>query len=499
MPKNKFSLNKTFMGSEPDTIREANTEKTTYDKTLKSMKIGVCEMQGWRPTMEDAAIVLPNYEPNTSLFGVLDGHGGSIISEFVSVNFKNVLVRTKSYKKGNYEKALVETFLTMDELLKNKKVNNFIYDTHYQKEKESSVKKNEHRFKKDTLIKLRFETGEIEFDLDEIDLSDESDNIETILFDYKNNKKNKDIAEKNSNNNIDNISTTDENNKTRQDTDSTKEEEKSSKNLQLDDIFFQKSSKQNSLNNGLPSFQEVYNLKKCCLKFHKKKSNLPSVDSSSINNEPFIAYDMGTTANIMLIKNNTIYIANVGDSLSVMYKNKKAYNLNREHQIIIESEKDRVLKSGAHIDGYRINGMLNLTRAIGDLRFKSNKKLTRCEQSVIALPDITRIDDIDDIDFIIMGCDGIWDCVKRQLVCEFMEKEINENPDADLSDILKKIFDKCISPVWGVILGTDNMSCIIIQFLHNKSEKIEEKIKIEKIDINLKNNDDYTNLETAMC
>ena len=143
--------------------------------------------------------------------------------------------------------------------------------------------------------------------------------------------------------------------------------------------------------------------------------------------------------------------------------------------------------------------MLNLTRAIGDLRFKSNKKLTRCEQSVIALPDITRIDDIDDIDFIIMGCDGIWDCVKRQLVCEFMEKEINENPDADLSDILKKIFDKCISPVWGVILGTDNMSCIIIQFLHNKSEKIEEKIKIEKIDINLKNNDDYTNLETAMC
>ena len=479
------------MGSEPDTIREANSEKTTYDKTIKSMKIGVCEMQGWRPTMEDAAIVLPQYEPNTSLFGVLDGHGGSIISEFVSVNFKNVLVRTKSYKKGNYEKALVETFLTMDELLKNKKVNNFIYETHYQKEQESSIKKSECRFNKDTLIKLRFEAGEIEFDLDDIDLSDESDNIETILFDYKNNKKNKE-----NNNNNDIFLITDENNKTRQDTDSTKEEEKS--NIQLDDIFFQKSSKQNSLNNGLPSFQEVYNIKKCCLKFHKKKLTSSMSVSDNSNNEPLVAYEMGTTANIMLIKNNTIYIANVGDSLSVMYKNKKAYNLNREHQVIIESEKDRVLKSGAIIDGYRINGMLNLTRAIGDLRFKSNNKLKRCEQSVIALPDITRIDDIDDIDFIIMGCDGIWDCVKRQLVCEFMEKEMNENPDADLSDILKKIFDKCISPVWGVILGTDNMSCIIIQFLHNKSEKIEEKIKIEKVELNFKNNDDYENLETAI-
>ena len=485
------------MGSEPETVREANREKTTYDKTLKSIKIGVCEMQGWRPTMEDAAIVLPNYEPNTSLFGVLDGHGGSIISEFVSVNFKNILVKTKSYKKGNYEKALVETFLTMDELLKNRQVNNFIYETHYQKERENALYKKEQKIKKESYIKLRFETGEFEFDLDEIDLSNETDNIETIIFDFKNNNKNIDI---NNDSNIIN----DDANKTRQDTESTKEEEKSNKNLQIDDIFFTKSSKLNSLNNGLPSFEEVYNIKKCLLKFKKKQlmtnEKINNNSSKNLKIEPYISYDMGTTANIMLIKNNVIYIANVGDSLSVMYKNKKAYNLNREHQTIIETEKDRVLKSGAKIEGYRINGMLNLTRAIGDLRFKSNKKLTRCEQSVIALPDITRIDNIDDIDFIIMGCDGIWDCVKRQVVCDFIEKEINENPEADLSEILKKIFDKCISPVWGVILGTDNMSCIVIQFLHdnNKSKKIEEKIKINKVDIKLKGNDDIANLETAI-
>ena len=114
------------MGNEVDNVNQANTEKATYDKTVGNMKIGVCEMQGWRRTMEDAAIVLPNFEKNTSLFGILDGHGGSIISEFVSVNFKNILVRTDSYKNGNYEKALTETFLIMDELLKNKKINNLI-------------------------------------------------------------------------------------------------------------------------------------------------------------------------------------------------------------------------------------------------------------------------------------------------------------------------------------------------------------------------------------
>ena len=110
------------MGNDAENMNQASMEKTTYDKTVSKMKIGVCEMQGWRQTMEDAAIVLPNFQPKTSLFGILDGHGGSIISEFVSVNFKNVLIRTKSYINGEYEQALVQTFLIMDELLKDKDV-----------------------------------------------------------------------------------------------------------------------------------------------------------------------------------------------------------------------------------------------------------------------------------------------------------------------------------------------------------------------------------------
>ena len=119
------------MGNDAENMNQASMEKTTYDKTVSKMKIGVCEMQGWRQTMEDAAIVLPNFQPKTSLFGILDGHGGSIISEFVSVNFKNVLIRTKSYINGEYEQALVQTFLIMDELLKDKDVNDFIYNTHH--------------------------------------------------------------------------------------------------------------------------------------------------------------------------------------------------------------------------------------------------------------------------------------------------------------------------------------------------------------------------------
>jgi len=449
------------MGNESNNVNQAITDKATYDKTVSNMKIGVCEMQGWRKTMEDAAIVLPNFEKNSSLFGILDGHGGSIISEFVSVNFKNILIRLDSYKNGNYEKALTETFLIMDELLKNKKVNNFIYTTHNSKVKQKEIPKNQNNQNDyGNIVKLKFETGVFEYDLNKIDLSIGGDDTSTTLYEYK--RRNSIIP-----------NNADERN-----------------NIQMEDIFFEKGGKQNAALNTLPLFEDVFNIRKYDINFNennssnkliKNESSTSTHSKTSLDN--FVANEMGTTANIMLIKNGIIYIANVGDSLSVMYKNKKAYNLNREHQTIIESEKERVLKSGANIIGYRINGMLNLTRAIGDLQFKSNSNLKRHEQSVIAIPEITKIEDTDGIDFIIMGCDGVWDCVKRQLVCDFVDRKIKENPDKDLSDILKVIFDRCVSPVSGVLLGTDNMSCMIIQFLHNE-QKNGDNIIIKKVNIN---------------
>ena len=67
------------------------------------------------------------------------------------------------------------------------------------------------------------------------------------------------------------------------------------------------------------------------------------------------------------------------------------------------------------------------------------------------------------------------------MVCDFVDKEIRENPDKDLSEILKVIFDRCVSPVWGVVLGTDNMSCIVIQFLKGEDTIYNNNIVVRKI------------------
>ncbi len=80
-----------------------------------------------------------------------------------------------------------------------------------------------------------------------------------------------------------------------------------------------------------------------------------------------IAKNMGTTANILFIKNNYLYLANVGDSMAVIYKNGEAIRLNQEHKVTLISESSRISKSGAKIINNRIEGRLNLTRAIGKL------------------------------------------------------------------------------------------------------------------------------------
>ena len=188
---------------------------------------------------------------------------------------------------------------------------------------------------------------------------------------------------------------------------------------------------------------------------------------------------VGTTANIMLMKDNILYLANVGDSFSVMYNKKgKAIKLNREHKTTLESEKKRIENSGCKLINNRVNGIINLSRALGDLKFKKNKEKSRDEQSVIAFPEITKISNLDDIDFIIMGCDGIWDChfdkEKITKFCEEIKEIIDSNHEGKLSDILQKKFDEAVSDV----NGADNMSCIIIKFKHwDNNHTMKEKKK----------------------
>ena len=73
-----------------------------------------------------------------------------------------------------------------------------------------------------------------------------------------------------------------------------------------------------------------------------------------------------------------------------------------------------------------------------------------------------------------MGCDGIWDCVDKQQLCDKISLRLKENKNEKISKIIAEIMDDILADTNEskfyflklAPLGTDNMSCILIQFKH---------------------------------
>ena len=68
------------------------------------------------------------------------------------------------------------------------------------------------------------------------------------------------------------------------------------------------------------------------------------------------------------------------------------------------------MKAGSVITAEgRIDGNLNLSRAIGDLAYKKKPKLKAIEQAIISLPDVKKFEINPNLDFAVIGCDGVFE------------------------------------------------------------------------------------------
>ena len=93
-------------------------DKKTLSGENSKARFASCEMQGWRNTMEDAKLSKLDLDNKSMIFGVFDGHGGKEVAEFVSRHFVNEILNNNAYRNQNYEQALKETFLRMDDMLR---------------------------------------------------------------------------------------------------------------------------------------------------------------------------------------------------------------------------------------------------------------------------------------------------------------------------------------------------------------------------------------------
>ncbi|RWS03138.1 putative protein phosphatase-like protein [Dinothrombium tinctorium] len=175
--------------------------------------------------------------------------------------------------------------------------------------------------------------------------------------------------------------------------------------------------------------------------------------------------ESGCTAVVALLRGNQLYVANAGDSRCVLCRNGKAVDMSVDHKPEDELERQRIEKAGGEVtsDG-RVNGGLNLSRAIGDHSYKDNPNLSLKEQMITAFPEVKSATILPGEDkFMVLACDGIWNSMTSQQVVDYINERIDKNEK--LSSICEELFHHCLSSnTMGDGTGCDNMTCVIVKF-----------------------------------
>lgn len=194
------------------------------------------------------------------------------------------------------------------------------------------------------------------------------------------------------------------------------------------------------------------------------KGGFFKLDEDLRNDEETKEQMSGTTAVVVIVKDGKIYCGNAGDSRAVLCQQGKAVPLSFDHKPSNESEINRIVAAGGWVDSGRVNGNLALTRALGDFVFKTSENLKPEEQVVTADPDVIEVELTRDHEFIVLACDGIWDCLTNEQVVWYVRTRLaaGDSPEKICEDLVTK----CLSPDCETYaIGCDNMSVVIVCLL----------------------------------
>lgn len=185
-----------------------------------------------------------------------------------------------------------------------------------------------------------------------------------------------------------------------------------------------------------------------------------------------MAFNAGCTSTVVLITKDTIYCANAGDSRACLATKKgKVIELSHDHKPDNEGELKRVKAAGGFVEDGRVQGVIAVSRAIGDWEYKNPKLLAEMDgkkrkslkkkkgeaesespgikagnypgagkiyrnieeskkHQVTSFPDIIKVPFKADYDFLINACDGIWDCYTNEEAVALSLKTREKGPRA---------------------------------------------------------------------
>ncbi|KAK2896407.1 hypothetical protein QQF64_006133 [Cirrhinus molitorella] len=517
-------------------LSQPNTEKTTGIGGNKSMHFGFAAMQGWRVSMEDAHNCIPELDDETAMFAVYDGHGGEEVALYCSKYLPEIIKEQKAYKDGKLQKALEDAFLAIDARITTEEVIKELVQIAGRPQEETEKVADEDDVDNEEAALLHEEaTMTIEELLSRFGQNQSKNAKKQCPGASKESEDGeKSHAEKGINGEMESgASEADSNGKEKaasagdaaggskmracrraaassggggsssdgsaeksgdagpscsssaapapgsakskffEDSEESEEGEEEEEGSEEEDCSEEEG--ENSSENDEDDTEEGEEEDSD----EEEEMCLPGMDGKE---EP--GSDSGTTAVVALIRGKQLIVANAGDSRCVVSEKGKAVDMSYDHKPEDELELARIKNAGGKVtmDG-RVNGGLNLSRAIGDHFYKRNKVLPPEEQMISALPDVKVLTLNEDHDFMVIACDGIWNVMSSQEVVDFVSERLKTEAGKNrpLSAIIEELLDHCLAPdTSGDGTGCDNMTCIIITFSPQLGNSVDESTKKRK-------------------
>ena len=407
--------------SEPVTIKRV---EIPGDEASSDLSYACCSMQGWRRHQEDAHIAPTQINPKVKIFGVYDGHGGADVARFVGNNLVRVLLQDPHFQKEQYETALCNSYLKIDELILTNKG---------QKELEK---------------------------LNEKALEDEEEDaklMSRIKSEGKTSKSKSSVVYKKVKNSLDCCEP---------------QRKIAEKEIKASNDAAQ--APRSKLDEKIRKFIEQKLAGRCNVDMDEKcsKGNLESTKEAEnskldIDDVHFGVHSGCTATTCLIVDNKKLVCSNAGDSRCVLSRKGVAIGLSNDHNPDVQSEVDRIEKAGGTVseDG-RVEGNLNLSRALGDLMYKRDRKLKPCEQMISGYPEVIEMDICADDEYVIIGCDGIFNVLTNQEVVDFVLKGVQQKHT--LAEIAANLCEECMAAdASGDGTGCDNETVIIVRLKGN--------------------------------
>lgn len=179
-------------------------------------------------------------------------------------------------------------------------------------------------------------------------------------------------------------------------------------------------------------------------------------DADFLNSEKDTFRDDGSTASTAVLVDNHLYVANVGDSRTVISKSGKAIALSEDHKPNRSDERKRIENAGGVVmwaGTWRVGGVLAMSRAFGNRMLKP---------FVVAEPEIQDQDIDQETELLVLASDGLWDVVPNEDAVSLARNE--EEAEAAARKLTESAFTRG---------SADNITCIVVRFHHEKAHLAE--------------------------